>query len=107
MPRLGFLVIPGPLNYLSIFSGFNRRKPFHRFYQGVGKLSVDAQDFSGLACNKVAEGLGLDETPTLSVGIAIVHIHENLRTALEFARSAERAAKNGGRNQVQVSLAAA
>jgi len=34
------------------------------------------------AFDKVAEGLGLDETPTLSVGIAIVHIHENLRTAL-------------------------
>lgn len=54
------------------------------------------------AFDKVAEGLGLDETPTLSVGIAIVHIHENLRTALEFARSAERAAKNGGRNALAI-----
>lgn len=54
------------------------------------------------AFGRVADGLGLDETPTLSVGIAIVHIHENLRTALEFARSAERAAKNGGRNALAI-----
>lgn len=54
------------------------------------------------AFDEVAAGLGLDAPPTLSVGIAIVHVHENLRTALEFARGAERAAKNGGRNALAI-----
>ncbi len=54
------------------------------------------------AFGKVAAGLGLVEPPTLSVGIAIVHSHESLRTALEFARNAERAAKRGGRNALAI-----
>jgi len=41
---------------------------------------------------------GRPRPPTLSVGVAIVHIHENLRSALEYARAAEHAAKRGGRN---------
>lgn len=54
------------------------------------------------AFDVVAQGLDLSNPPTLSIGIAVVHNHENLRTALEFARGAERAAKTGGRNALAI-----
>jgi CRISPR-associated protein Cmr2 len=41
---------------------------------------------------------------TLSAGVAVVHYKEDLREALEAARSAERAAKDGGRNALQLAV---
>ena len=37
---------------------------------------------------------------SMSAGLAVVHYHEDLRTALETARDAERRAKNGGRDRL-------
>jgi len=41
---------------------------------------------------------------TLSAGVAVVHYKEDLREALEAVRSAERAAKSGGRNALQLAV---
>jgi CRISPR-associated protein Cmr2 len=42
---------------------------------------------------------------TLSAGVAVVHHKEDLRTALELARGAEREAKRRGRNQLHLFVA--
>ena len=41
---------------------------------------------------------------TLSAGVAVIHYKEDLREALEGARSAERAAKEGGRDALQLAV---
>src|SRR5207302_82434 len=41
---------------------------------------------------------------TLSAGIAVVHYKEDLRFALETARRAEKAAKEGGRNALMLTV---
>jgi CRISPR-associated protein Cmr2 len=41
---------------------------------------------------------------TLSAGLAVVHYKEDLREALDAARKAERAAKDGGRNALQLAV---
>jgi CRISPR-associated protein Cmr2 len=43
-------------------------------------------------------------TPTLSAGLALVHYKEDLRRALAAARDAERRAKDGGRDALELSV---
>ena len=45
-----------------------------------------------------------DNTPTLSVGIAIGHFMENLEDLLEYGRAAEKAAKSPDRNGLAIHL---
>lgn len=52
-------------------------------------------------------GLGLpgdDEPATMSAGLAVVHFKTDLREALDAAREAEKAAKNGGRNRLHLAV---
>ncbi len=44
----------------------------------------------------------MGRSASMSAGLAIVHIREDLRLALNAARDAERRAKDGGRDQLQV-----
>ena len=53
--------------------------------------------FAGLMDDLKPAGV---EEPTMSAGIAIVHYKTDLREALGAARAAEKAAKDGGRNQL-------
>jgi len=47
----------------------------------------------------------LGSMATASAGLAVVQYKEDLRIALEMARKAEKAAKNAGRNALQISVA--
>ncbi|MDK2972623.1 MAG: CRISPR-associated protein Cmr2 [Candidatus Sumerlaeota bacterium] len=47
---------------------------------------------------------GSNDPATMSAGIAIVHYKTDLREALDAARSAEKAAKNGGRNRAALTV---
>jgi CRISPR-associated protein Cmr2 len=46
----------------------------------------------------------MGEKATVSAGIAVVHYKEDLRFALERARTAEKAAKNGGRDALTLTI---
>ncbi len=45
---------------------------------------------------------GAEEPATMSAGLAVVHFKTDLREALDAAREAEKAAKNGGRNRLHL-----
>jgi CRISPR-associated protein Cmr2 len=49
-------------------------------------------------------GLLMGAQATLSGGLAIVHYKEDLRTALDAARKAEKAAKKAGKNALQIAV---
>jgi CRISPR-associated protein Cmr2 len=50
------------------------------------------------------ERLLMGQRATVSVGLAVVHYKEDLRFALDAARGAEKAAKNAGRNALQITV---
>ncbi len=50
------------------------------------------------------ERLLMGQRATVSAGLAVVHYKEDLRFALEAARKAEKAAKNGGRDALQITV---
>jgi CRISPR-associated protein Cmr2 len=48
------------------------------------------------------ERTNIENVPTLSVGIGVGHVLEQMSTLLDLARSAERAAKDAGRNALSI-----
>jgi CRISPR-associated protein Cmr2 len=56
-----------------------------------------------VAC-ELAEDFCKKTKCTMSIGIALVHYLEPLQTAVQYARDAEREAKDNGRNRLRVSL---
>ena len=67
---------------------------------------------SALACAEAlrqaftaaVRSLSLSKRPTLSVGVSIAHFSSDLQQQLGWAREAERAAKNNGRNSLAVAM---
>ncbi|MBF0290833.1 MAG: type III-B CRISPR-associated protein Cas10/Cmr2 [Nitrospinae bacterium] len=91
------------LAFLPVESAVQCANSLYRAFQGK-------PDFNGGAKNKGfyrienRDMLMMGHTATLSAGIAIAHYKEDLRFALDKARSAEKMAKSAGRDRLALSV---
>jgi CRISPR-associated protein Cmr2 len=61
-----------------------------------------AADLNAAFANNWADRFSRETSATVSAGLAVVHYKEDLRFALRQARDAEKAAKKGGRDALQI-----